>query len=301
MRWTFALGVFAIACSGGAATGPPPAPPADPAAPPTTDRATLDARLRELERGFATNKQELEAKIAALEVELDACRARPIAAAPSPPPKPRHGMLDPTQRYPVPIDESPSIGPATAPVTLVAAVQFPEPYTHRAWPTIIALRAEYAKDLRIVFKSFIVHPKATASSIAACAAGQQRRLTQMEGAIYTAASDPAPGQPPAGLRELDDVELRELARGLHLDLKLYDRDVATCAAALTRDVAMFGKLGQGAVPVFWINGRPLSGAQPIEEFRKVIDEERTAAAADKARGGRVADYYERITGLKPSP
>jgi len=298
MRWTFALGVFVIACSG-AANRPPPA---DPAPAPSTGEAQLDVRLRELERGFATNKQLLQDRIDALEVELDACRARPIAAAaaPAPPPRPRPS-LDPAQHYLVPTDESPSVGPAAAPVTMVAAVQFPEPYTHRAWPTISALRTEYAKELRIVFKSFIVHPRATASSIAACAAGHQRRLAQMEGAIYTAASDAAPGQPSTGLRELDDVELRELARGLRLDLKLYDRDLATCTSALTRDVAMFGKLGQSAVPVFWINGRPLSGAQPIEAFRKMIDEERTAAAADRASGGRADDYYERITGAKPNP
>lgn len=243
-----------------------------------------------LVRALAEKIDRLEARIDDLQVQL--------AKRPTPPPAPsapRYAQLDQAQHYQVPVDDSPSIGPAIAPVTIVAAVQFPEPYTNRVWPAIVTLHREYPKDLRIVFKSFIVHPKSTASSIAACAAAYQRRLDKMAEAIYMAATDNG------GMREVPDTELRELARSLRLDLKQYDRDVTTCTAALTRDVAMFTKLGQGAVPVFWINGRPLSGAQPIEAFRAIIDEEKTAAAADKARGGKPADYYERITGAKPNP
>jgi len=294
MKWMVLAGVVAAACSGGTTSQPSPVGPADPA--PTragSDDAKLEARLRELEAGFATNKKTMEDKIAQLETDLDACRAKPIAAAPVAPRPVRPGMLDPAKRYPVPVDDSPAIGPANAPVTMVAAVQFPEPYTHRVWPTLVTLHGAYPKDLRIVFKTFIVHPRATKSSITACAAGMQRRLDKMEDAIYNAANDGGP------TRELDEAELRELARGLRMDLKLYDKDVVTCTAALVRDVAMFKNLGQGAVPVFWINGRPLSGAQPIEEFRKMIDEEKAAAAADKARGGKAADYYDRVT--KPTP
>ena len=31
--------------------------------------------------------------------------------------------------------------------------------------------------------------------------------------------------------------------------------------------------GVNATPAFFINGRPLSGAQPFEEFKKIIDDE----------------------------
>ncbi|MBA3458163.1 MAG: thioredoxin domain-containing protein, partial [Deltaproteobacteria bacterium] len=221
--------------------------------------------------------EDLQARVADLQVQLAKRPTQPPPAAPKPP---RAGALDPAQHYLVPVDDSPSVGPAAAPVTMVAAVQFPEPYTHKAWPVIVQLHRDYPKDLRIVFKGFVVHQKASASTIGACAAGHQRRLDKMEDAIYTAASDGG------GLREVTDGELRELARGLRLDLKQYDRDVTRCTAAVTRDALMFAKLGQNGVPTFWINGRPLSGAQPIEAFRTVIDEERTAAADDKARGGK---------------
>ncbi len=307
MRWMVGLCLVSVGCAAGAEMRPrgrrnavridalekriavlegsDPSSLTPPAAPsPRPSKQPADVTMLE------ERVDELQARIAALQAEL---AKRP--KHPGPPPSPSRPALDPAQHYAVPVDDSPSIGPAIAPVTMVAAVQFPEPYTNRVWPTLVQLHGEYAKDLRIVFKSFIVHPKATASSIAACAAAHQRRLDKMAEAIFMAASDGA------GLREVPDTELRELARGLRLDLKQYDRDLVTCTAAQPRDVAMFTKLGQGAVPVFWINGRPLSGAQPIEAFRAVIDEERTAAAADKARGGKPADYYERITGAKPNP
>jgi protein-disulfide isomerase len=259
--------------------GAAPAKPVD-----TPSTSTLEARIHDLEAKVAT----LTGKLERMETKL--------ALAPAPPaPAPRHGILDSAKVYAVPIDDSPATGPADAAVTIVAAVQFPEPYTHRAWPVLMDLRKQYKKDLRIVFKSFVVHPKATSSSITACAAARQSALDKMEDAIYAAAEAAPPNGPPAGLRELDEIELRELARGLRLDLKQYDRDLVACKAGQTRDIAMFTKLGQAAVPTFWINGRPLSGAQPIENFRKIIDEEVEKAKLDRASGGKAADYYDRIT------
>lgn len=249
--------------------------------------------------------QALEQQIASLEVDLKRAttpieQVAVVAPAPSPPPPPpavapRWGAPDPAKTYAVPLDDSPTAGPTSAPITIVASLQFPEPYTHRVMPTLMQLRGEYRKDLRIVFKQYVVHPRATSSSIAACATAYQDGLEPMEVAIWDAAQDPAlQATPTSGMRQLDEVELRELARALRFDLKQYDQDVVTCTAALARDLPVLSKLGQRGVPAFWINGRYLSGAQPIEAFRKVIDQERESWKADKARGGKASTYYERI-------
>ncbi|MDX2092093.1 MAG: thioredoxin domain-containing protein [Kofleriaceae bacterium] len=286
MRWMAAVCLVGAAC-GGANSGQVTtleqrvtALETKPAETPPRDSA-LEARVRDL-----------ETQLAALQEQLALAKSTP---PPAPTPPPRRGILDAGKVYAVPIDDSPATGAADAPVTIVAAVQFPEPYTHRAWPVLKELRKQYKKDLRLVFKSFIVHPKAANSSIAACAAARQSALDKMEDAIYAAAEAPPPNGPPAGLRELDEIELREIARALRLNLAQYDHDLAGCKAGQTRDIAMFSKLGQNAVPVFWINGRPLSGAQQIESFRKIIDEELEKAKQDRTRGGKASDYYDRIT------
>ena len=98
------------------------------------------------------------------------------------------------------------------------------------------------------------------------------------------------------------VESRDIARRLGVDLARFDKDAArACRDGQTRDMLMFKNLGQGVVPVFWINGRPLSGAQPVDAFRTMIVDEQQKAEADRKRGGKPATYYDRITaaGVKP--
>ncbi len=262
--------------------------------------ATLEAQIRKVTR---------DAEVAAApeaahptDAVADPSGAQPVPPVqpvqpvqPPPPPTARWNAPDPAKVYAVPLDDSPILGPAGAPITIVASLQFPEPYTHRVMPTLMQLRGEYRGELRIVVKQYIVHPRATTSSIAACATAYQDGLEAMDTAIWDAAQDPAlQATPNSGLRQLEELELRELARALRFDLKQYDQDFATCKAGLARDQPVFAKLGQHGVPGFWINGRTLSGAQPIESFRKVIDEERTKWKADKARGGKAGTYYERL-------
>lgn len=53
---------------------------------------------------------------------------------------------------------------------------------------------------------------------------------------------------------------------------------------IQRDIDEVTKLGMSGTPAFFINGRLLSGAQPLEKFVQVIDEELALAAA----GGQVS-------------
>jgi protein-disulfide isomerase len=212
------------------------------------------------------------------------------SALPPPAPVERRG-LDRDRVYLVPVDDSPAQGAKTAAVTVVAAVQFPEPYTHKSWSVLAELRKRYGKELRIVVKNFVVHPQATDSSIAACAAALQGAIDPYEDAMWTAAN-PAGGQ----RRWPDASESRGIARDLGLDITRFDTDVAgSCKTGLTRDQALFKQLGQAAVPVFWINGHPLEGAMPATDFQAVIDAETKKALADRKKGGKPATYYDRIT------
>ncbi|MBL9015804.1 MAG: thioredoxin domain-containing protein [Myxococcales bacterium] len=267
--------------------------------------ALLEAQLRSMSAKLRLLEDEHDELATSRKDAVDP--AAPINAGPAPlqPPPPgqpgiRWQTPDPSKTYRVPIDDSPVIGPSPAPITIVASLQFPEPYTHKVMPTLLQLRRDHPREVRLVVKLFIVHPRMTASSIASCAVAYQDALEAMEIAVWDAAQDQslAP-QPGGGMRSLDEVELRELARALRVDLKQYDQDLATCKAGLARDQPVLAKLGQSGVPAFWINGRYLSGAQPIETFRKLIDEELDRYRADKTRGGKLATYYDRL--MKGAP
>ena len=62
---------------------------------------------------------------------------------------------------------------------------------------------------------------------------------------------------------------------LELDVDLFKNCLSsrTFRNLVQKDVEHADELGLNATPVFFINGRYLSGAQPFEAFRAVIDEE----------------------------
>jgi protein-disulfide isomerase len=54
-------------------------------------------------------------------------------------------------------------------------------------------------------------------------------------------------------------------------------DLVRYASAIEADVAQARSLGIRSTPTFFINGRPVVGAQPIETFRAAIDDALGAA------------------------
>jgi protein-disulfide isomerase len=48
------------------------------------------------------------------------------------------------------------------------------------------------------------------------------------------------------------------------------------AKQIDADIEAANEAGVNGTPAFFINGRALSGAQPFEEFKKVIDDELAA-------------------------
>ncbi len=70
-------------------------------------------------------------------------------------------------------------------------------------------------------------------------------------------------------------KLKEYAGELDLDTA----DFAACldegrfAAEVQRDLDEAQRYGVNATPAFFVNGRLLSGAQPFEEFQRIIDDE----------------------------
>jgi protein-disulfide isomerase len=79
----------------------------------------------------------------------------------------------------------------------------------------------------------------------------------------------------ANQRELGDEQYRKYATELGLDLARFDKDRASAEVKqrIDRDEQEANRLGVSGTPAFFINGRFLSGAQPFEAFKRMIDEE----------------------------
>ncbi|HZH79632.1 MAG TPA: DsbA family protein, partial [Archangium sp.] len=88
----------------------------------------------------------------------------------------------------------------------------------------------------------------------------------------------------ANQRALDRASLERYAQELGLDVAKFKAamDSNKYDAQISADMAEATRVGVNGTPSFFINGRSLVGAQPVDAFKRVIDEEL------KKKGGAVA-------------
>jgi protein-disulfide isomerase len=199
------------------------------------------------------------------------------------PPEPE-AEPDPKVTYSVPIAGAPFVGPAVAPVTIVKAFDYACGYCEKSRATTDQLLKDYGKKVRLVYKNFIVHPEvATQAALAACAAAQQNKFSELEELIWEKGFK---------AQDLSAEHLEALAKEAKLDMGRFDAAVKgqDCAERVATDQAELGRLGVNGTPAWFINGRALSGALPVEAFKKVIDEELAKAQAAIAECTPVDDY-----------
>jgi protein-disulfide isomerase len=86
--------------------------------------------------------------------------------------------------------------------------------------------------------------------------------------------------------QLQPADLKEHAAALGLDAEAFGEclDSDRYATLVERDTEAGARLGVSGTPAFFINGRPLIGAQPFEAFAQVIEEELALARRQSANG-----------------
>jgi len=132
-----------------------------------------------------------------------------------------------------------------------------------------------------------VHPQtATEPALAACAGGMQGKFAEMEKGIWEKAYGKG--------RDFSPKNLESIAKEVGLDMAKYKADHdGACKATIAKDQKDLSAVGTTGTPAFYINGRFLSGAQKIDTFKKIIDEELKKANDVIAKGGATAaNYYD---------
>lgn len=141
----------------------------------------------------------------------------------------------------------------------------------------------------------MVHPQsATEPALAACAGGLQGKFTEVEQGIWEKAYPK---------RDFKRETLNAIAKDVGLDMAKYKADLdGACKALIKKDQADVQAVGTTGTPAFYINGRFLSGARPVDQFKKLVDEELKKANERIGKGeASVADYYDKFVfkkGLK---
>jgi protein-disulfide isomerase len=156
-------------------------------------------------------------------------------------------------------------GAVNAPVQIVEFSDFECPFCFRANPVVRQVLSTYGDRISLVYRHYPLpnHPNARPAAEAAACANEQGRFWDYHDRLF------------ANQSRLADADLKAHAAAVGLDAGKFNDcfDRRKYQDAVDADIDAAEAAGVTGTPAFFINGRPLNGAQPFEAFQRVIDEE----------------------------
>ena len=158
----------------------------------------------------------------------------------------------------------PERGPKNASVTIIEFSDYQCPFCQKAEDVVDQVMKTYADKVRLVYRDYPLpfHPNARPASEAAACANAQGKFWEYHAKLFHGDG-------------LEPEKLKTYADQVGLDRKKFDDclEKKPFKAEIDKDVKDGEKAGVNGTPAFFINGRMLSGAQPFEKFKEVIDDE----------------------------
>ncbi len=163
---------------------------------------------------------------------------------------------------------APIRGEANAPVTIVEFSDFHCPFCRKAQAVLDELRVRYAGKIKLVYRDFPLdnlHPQARAAAEASHCALDQGKFWEFHDRLFK-------------IDDASQAALNRIAKEVALDFNAFEscRNSGKYKNIVQASTQEGTNLGISATPTFFINGRILLGAQPIEAFVSIIDEELAA-------------------------
>ena len=168
----------------------------------------------------------------------------------------------------------PSLGAADAPVLIVEFADFQCPFCRRfEQESFERLKTDYIDTgvVRFVFRDFPltqIHPHAELAAEAAACADEQGEFWPMHDMLFRNQPEWAGGSAAAARRSF-----RQYAQALGLKLAQFGACLSDrrYSQSIKQDLQAGSRLGVRGTPTFFINGRPLVGAQPYATFKSAIE------------------------------
>ena len=162
------------------------------------------------------------------------------------------------------LGNSPSTGPADAPVTVIEFSDYLCPACRRAHPVSKEIKRIYQGKVRWVFKDFPLnrHPGADKLAEAARCADEQGKFWDFQDLLFDAPEHP------------DESMLEQFAQSLQINVPQFKECLETGKVSqdVRNDKQDAYKAGVSATPTFIINGRLHPGSPSLEGFQKMMDE-----------------------------
>ncbi len=168
-------------------------------------------------------------------------------------------------RVTVSTDDDPSKGPKNAPVTIIEFTEYQCPFCRKARPVVNQILATYGDKVHYVLRDFPLnfHKQAKDAANAAQCAGEQGKYWEFSDKLW----------------DKQGNHTQEVFAEIADDIGLDEDKFATCAtskkyyAEIQKDASAGAEAGVSGTPAYFINGVFVSGAQPFENFKQIIDAE----------------------------
>ncbi len=168
----------------------------------------------------------------------------------------------------VSIDDDSILGDENAPVTIIEFSDYECPFCARFYlNTFPQLKREYIDTgkVKLVYRDFPLsfHQNAQKAAEAAECAGEQDKYYEMHDKIFE------------NQQAITATNLKEYAKEIGLNTNEFNEclDSGEMANEVQKDFQDGQSIGIRGTPTFFINGKLLRGAQPFEEFQKIIEKE----------------------------
>jgi protein-disulfide isomerase len=176
-------------------------------------------------------------------------------------PKPRR----PT--FPVEVGNAPTFGDKNAKVTIVEYSDFQCPFCSKGAEVLKKIKKKYGDKVQVAFKNFPLpfHNHAEQAAVAGLCANEQspKLFWKMHDEMFE------------NQESLDTDGLKKMAKKVGLKSDEFEKCLSEnkTLPQVRADMEEGRKLKVKSTPTFFINGQLINGAQPIEVFSEIIDEE----------------------------
>jgi len=177
-------------------------------------------------------------------------------------PKPRR----PT--FPVDVGNAPFAGDKDAKVVIIEFSDFQCPFCAKGAELLKKIKEKYGKKVKVSFKQFPLpfHNHAEQAAVASLCANEQSSdlFWKMHDEMFA-------NQETA----LDPEGLKKTGKKIGLKTEAFEKCLAEnkYLAQVKADMEEGKKIGVKSTPTFFVNGQLVSGAQPMEVFAEIIEEE----------------------------
>jgi protein-disulfide isomerase len=191
------------------------------------------------------------------------------------------------------IGTSPARGASDALVTIVEFSDFECQYCKQAQPTLDTLLARFGGDVRHVWKNFplSMHPRAIPAANFALEArtrGGDTTFWKVHDLLFSEQ------------KNLDDEAFESIAKraGLPPDKLLDAVQSQAHKAVINADMEQGKRFGVRGTPSFFVNGRQIAGALPVDKFQAVVTEELETARRLVKSGTSRSRVYDAVCGVR---